>query len=67
MPPESVPRYARSPVSSRAPVNFHLGLQTFTRSGPDDVFDAMGSAAHSQQMRSVGVKPSWFASRPGGR
>jgi hypothetical protein len=47
-------------------VHLHLGGGSFALSGSGSVVDALVSAAHSQQIRSAGVKPSWFASRPGG-
>jgi hypothetical protein len=47
-------------------VHLHLGGGSFALSGHDSVVTALVSAAHSQQIRSAGVKPSWFASRPGG-
>jgi hypothetical protein len=53
--------------SSGRPVHLHLGSQSFTLSGSSGVVDALVSHAHSQQIRSAGVKPSWFAGRPSGR
>jgi hypothetical protein len=47
-------------------VHLHLGSSSFALSGHDSVVEALVSAAHSQQIRSAGVKPSWFAARPGG-
>jgi hypothetical protein len=47
-------------------VHLHLGGGSFALSGSGSVVDALVGAAHSQQIRSAGVKPSWFASRPGG-
>jgi hypothetical protein len=47
-------------------VHLHLGGGSFALSGHDSVVEALVSAAHSQQIRSAGVKPSWFAARPGG-
>lgn len=48
-------------------VHLHLGGGSFALSGHGSVVDALVSAAHSQQIRSAGVKPSWFAARPGGQ
>jgi hypothetical protein len=53
--------------SSGRPVHLHLGSQAFALSGSSGVVDALVSHANAQQMRSAGVKPSWFAGRPGGR
>jgi hypothetical protein len=47
-------------------VHLHLGGGSFALAGSGSVVDALVSAAHSQQIRSAGVKPSWFAARPGG-
>jgi hypothetical protein len=47
-------------------VHLHLGSSSFALSGHDSVVDALVSAAHSQQIRSAGVKPSWFGGRAGG-
>lgn len=49
------------------PVHLHLGAQSFALSGSSNVVDALVSHAHSAQMRSAGVKPSWYAGTPGGR
>jgi hypothetical protein len=54
-------------ASGGRPVHLHLGSQSFALSGSGNVVDALVGAAHSQQMRSAGVKPSWFAARPGGQ
>jgi hypothetical protein len=53
--------------NSGRPVHLHLGSQSFALSGSSGVVDALVSHAHSQQIRSAGVKPSWFAGRPSGR
>jgi hypothetical protein len=49
------------------PVHLHLGSRSFALSGPANVVDALVSEAHWQQVKSAGVKPSWFAARPSGR
>ena len=49
-----------------APVHLHLGGQEFALSGHGRVVDALVVEARRQQVRSAGVKPSWFAGRPGG-
>jgi hypothetical protein len=53
--------------SSGRPVHLHLGSSSFALSGSSGVVDALVSHAHAQQIRSAGVKPSWFAGRPSGR
>jgi hypothetical protein len=53
--------------SGGRPVHLHLGSSSFALSGSSGVVDALVSHAHGQQMRSAGVKPSWFAGRPSGR
>jgi hypothetical protein len=52
--------------SSGRPVHLHLGSSSFALSGSSGVVDALVSHAHAQQIRSAGVKPSWFAGRPSG-
>lgn len=47
------------------PVHLHLGNASFPLSGQQAVVTALVREAHHQQMRSAGVKPSWFAGRPG--
>ena len=49
-----------------ASFHFESG-KSYSLSGPADVVGAMVGEAHAQQMRSAGVKPSWFAGRAGGR
>jgi hypothetical protein len=49
------------------PVHLHLGGKSFALSGNDGVVNALVSEAHWQQVRSTGVKPSWYAARPSGR
>jgi hypothetical protein len=49
------------------PVHLHLGGKSFALSGNDGVVSALVSEAHWQQVRSTGVKPSWYAARPSGR
>jgi hypothetical protein len=53
-------------ASGGRPVHLHLGSSSFALSGSSGVVDALISHAHSQQIRSAGVKPSWFAG-PSGR
>jgi hypothetical protein len=52
--------------SGGRPVHLHLGGQSFALSGSNGVVDALVSHAHSERVRAAGVKPSWFAARPGG-
>jgi hypothetical protein len=47
-------------------VHLHLGGHSFALSGNNGVVSALVVEAQRQQMRSAGVKPSWFAARPGG-
>ena len=44
-------------------VHLHLGGQSFALSGAGNVVDALVSHARQQQMRSSGVKPSWYGGR----
>lgn len=55
------------PSAGGRAVHLHIGSGSFPLSGSSSVVDALVSAAHSQQIRSAGVKPSWFAARPGGQ
>jgi hypothetical protein len=48
------------------PVHLHLGGHSFALSGSGNVVDSLVVEARRQQVRSAGVKPSWFAGRPGG-
>lgn len=48
------------------PVHLHLGGHQFALSGAGNVVDSLVVEARRQQVRSAGVKPSWFAGRPGG-
>jgi hypothetical protein len=58
---------AASASSTGQPVHLHLGGQSFALSGSESVVHALVGAAHRQQMKSVGVKPSWVGGRPSGR
>lgn len=49
------------------PVHLHLGGHSFALSGAGSVVDALVVEANRQQLRSAGVKPSWFGGRPSGR
>ncbi len=63
----SLPSFAEGGmVSSRAPVHLHLGGKSYALHGSESVVDSLVGAAHGQQMRSAGVKPSWYGGRPGG-
>lgn len=50
-----------------APVHLHLGGHSFALSGAENVVSALVVEANRQQLRSAGVKPSWFGGRPSGR
>lgn len=47
------------------PVHLHLGGKSFALSGGADVVSSLVQEARSSQMRSAGVKPSWFGGTPG--
>jgi hypothetical protein len=47
------------------PVHLHLDGQSFATSATEGVASALVVAARRQQMRSAGVKPSWYGGRPG--
>lgn len=52
----------------QAMASFHFESgNSFRLGGPVDVVNAMVNEAHAQQVRSAGVKPSWYAARPSGR
>jgi hypothetical protein len=52
--------------NAMASFHFESG-SSFKLGGPVDVVNAMVTEAHAQQVRSAGVKPSWYAARPSGR
>jgi hypothetical protein len=61
-------RFAAGGLASSAPgatVNLHLGGQVFATSASASVASALVTEAHRQAISSAGVKPSWFAGRPG--
>jgi hypothetical protein len=47
------------------PVHLHLDGQQFVMSASDHVASALVTASQRYQMRSAGVKPSWYGGRPG--
>jgi len=49
-----------------SPVHLHLGGHSFALSGSTGVVEALVVEARRQQVRSAGVKPSWYGGRPGG-
>jgi hypothetical protein len=65
-----VPRFAAGGLVAAAgggtPVHLHLDGQSFATSATESVAGALVVAARRQQMRSAGVKPSWFGGRAGG-
>jgi hypothetical protein len=64
-----IPRFAGGGLVSAGggtPVHLHLGGQSFALSGHANVVGALVAEAGRQQMRSAGVKPSWFGGRAGG-
>lgn len=52
-------------ASGGTPVHLHLDGQSFATSATESVAGALVVAARRQQMRSAGVKPSWYGGRPG--
>jgi hypothetical protein len=47
------------------PVHLHLDGQSFVTHASDHVASALVTASQRYQMRSAGVKPSWYGGRPG--
>ena len=70
MPQRSLPRFAEGGLvaagAGGAPVHLHLGGHSFALSGSTGVVDALVVEARRQQVRSAGIKPSWYGGRPGG-
>ena len=70
MPSRGVPRFAEGGLvtagAAGAPVHLHLGGHSFALSGSTGVVEALVVEARRQQVRSAGVKPSWYGGRPGG-
>ena len=70
MPQRSLPRFAEGGLVAAggggSPVHLHLGGHSFALSGSTGVVDALVVEARRQQVRSAGVKPSWYGGRPGG-
>jgi hypothetical protein len=70
MPQRSLPRFAEGGLVAAggggAPVHLHLGGHSFALSGSTGVVEALVVEARRQQVRSAGVKPSWYGGRPGG-
>jgi len=66
-----LPRFAEGGLVGAAgggtPVHLHLGGQSFALSGGADVVSSLVHEARRSQMRSAGVKPSWYGGTPGGR
>jgi hypothetical protein len=54
------------PAGGGTPVHLHLDGQQFVMSASDHVASALVTASQRYQMRSAGVKPSWYGGRPGG-
>lgn len=52
--------------TSGTPVHVHLDGQAFAMTAHESVASALVVAARRQQMRSAGVKPSWYGGRPSG-
>lgn len=65
-----MPRFAEGGLvaagAGGAPVHLHLGGHSFALSGSTGVVDALVVEARRQQVRSAGIKPSWYGGRPGG-
>jgi hypothetical protein len=53
-------------TSGGTPVHLHLDGQQFVMSAADHVASALVAVSQRYQMRSAGVKPSWYGGRPGG-
>jgi hypothetical protein len=53
-------------TSGGTPVHLHLDGQQFVMSAADHVASALVTVSQRYQMRSAGVKPSWYGGRPGG-
>lgn len=51
---------------SGAPIHLHLDGQSFATTATESVASALVATARRQQMRSAGVKPSWYGGRAGG-
>jgi hypothetical protein len=52
-------------TSGGTPIHLHLDGQQFVMSAADHVASALVTASQRYQMRSAGVKPSWYGGRPG--
>jgi hypothetical protein len=66
----SFPRFAEgglvgATAGGGTPVHLHLDGQSYATHASEGVATALVSAARRQQMRSAGVKPSWYGGRPG--
>jgi hypothetical protein len=65
----SLPRFAAGGLVGAAgggtPVHLHLGGQSFVTNASEHVASAIVVASRREQMRSAGVKPSWYGGRPG--
>jgi hypothetical protein len=55
-----------SAADGRSPVHLHLGGHQFPLQGSSGVVDALVVEAGRYQMRSGGLKPSWYGGRPNG-
>jgi hypothetical protein len=67
----SLPRFASGGLVGTAagggtPVHVHLDGQSFAMRADDAVAQSLAVASRRYQMRSAGVKPSWYGGRPGG-
>ena len=57
----SLPRFADGGmVGGSTPVHVHIGGNEYQMRASENVASALVSAAHSQQMRSAGAKPTWM-------
>jgi hypothetical protein len=52
-------------VGGSTPVHVHIGGADFPMRAADSVASALIVTARREQMRSAGVKPSWYGARPG--
>lgn len=52
-------------VGGGTPVHLHLDGQQYAMTASENVATALVASARRHQMRSAGVKPSWYGGRPG--
>jgi hypothetical protein len=63
----SLPNFANGGlVGGGTPVHLHLGGKEFALAGAPSVVNELVVEAQRSQMRSAGLKPSWYGARPSG-